>query len=66
MDAKEKALLIRAKIAVGLTPAQAAAVVAAQEDWDNDPAHPDNAKPAKPTKAEKPVDPVDPEKSKDV
>ena len=56
MDAKDRDLLIRAKIAVGLTPAQAAAVVAAQEDWDNDPANPEYVKPAKPTKTKATAD----------
>jgi hypothetical protein len=40
MDAKEKEQLRRAKIAAGLTPAQADLVIDAQEAWDADPANP--------------------------
>lgn len=59
MDPKEKELLRRAKIAAGLTPAQADAVISAQEEWDEDPANPANAQTAekkakKTEKAEKP------------
>jgi len=52
MTSSEKEELRRAKIAVGLTPAQADAVIADQESWDKDPEHPANKKPAAAAEAE--------------
>lgn len=50
MTPAERLELKRAKVAVGLTPAQADEVIAAQEAWDADPANPNYAKPAKSSK----------------
>ncbi|MBX3732597.1 MAG: hypothetical protein KF791_08390 [Verrucomicrobiae bacterium] len=52
MSPEQKAEQIRSKILAGLTRQQAEDVVAAQEDWDADPANPVNggakAPPTKP------------------
>lgn len=52
MSPEQKSEQIRSKVLAGLTRQQAEDVVAAQEDWDADPANPANAgakvAPAKP------------------
>lgn len=54
MSTDERNAIIRQKVAAGLTPQQAAEVVATQEAWDADPANPNHKpQPAKETKETK-------------
>lgn len=52
MDPKEREQIVRAKMAVGLSRAQAESVIDAQEAWDNDPANPANEKTSEPAETQ--------------